>query len=102
MTHPRRNGGGTNCHDLVNRRTMPLKYSSKPINALPDAYRVRALFVVQARDRFNDDIPGAEIATADEYLTEHRYENGDYDRIVNLCPCERKGQGYYVSLLGEA
>jgi glutathione synthase/RimK-type ligase-like ATP-grasp enzyme len=49
------------------------------------------------------DIPGANVVSAREYLTDPAYSENRPARVLNLCRTDRyQGRGYYVSLLAEA
>jgi glutathione synthase/RimK-type ligase-like ATP-grasp enzyme len=65
---------------------------------------MKSLFVVDRRESWlTDFIPGAEVVPAEEYLTDPAYNHGRYQRVVNLCSCDRhQGKGQYVSLVAEA
>jgi len=48
-------------------------------------------------------VPGANVVTAREYLTDPAYGESRPARVLNLCRAERyQGRGYYVSLVAEA
>ncbi len=62
---------------------------------------VKTLFVVDEVEAV--ELPGWQIAAADEYLSEHAHTVGNYDVVINLCETERyQGKGFYVSLVAEA
>jgi len=64
---------------------------------------VKTVFVVNREDEWPDEMPGVAVATAKDYLTGTTFSNGQVDRVINLCRCERaQGPGFYVSLLAEA
>jgi glutathione synthase/RimK-type ligase-like ATP-grasp enzyme len=64
---------------------------------------MKALIVVNRKEDWPHDIPGAAVATAKEYLAGPAANNGHYRQIVNLCRCTRTDDaGFYVSLLAEA
>jgi glutathione synthase/RimK-type ligase-like ATP-grasp enzyme len=49
------------------------------------------------------EIPGANVVSAREYLTDPAYSKNRPARVLNLCRTDRyPGRGYYVSLLAEA
>ena len=61
------------------------------------------LFVVDREKDWPHDIANAAVATAHAYLTGEGYTTGQYERVINLCRCDRhQGSGFYVSLLAEA
>jgi glutathione synthase/RimK-type ligase-like ATP-grasp enzyme len=64
---------------------------------------VKVLFVVNAENEWPHEIPGVAVATAKDYLTGSGSHSSPYERVVNLCRCDRaQGPGFYVSLLAEA
>lgn len=64
---------------------------------------MKTLFVVNRESDWPQELTGAAVASAKAYLTGAGFNNGQYDRVVNLCRCDRtQGPGFYVSLLAEA
>jgi glutathione synthase/RimK-type ligase-like ATP-grasp enzyme len=64
---------------------------------------VRTLFVVDGEGEWLKTLPEVPVAPAREYLTSPAFANGQVERVVNLCRCERThGPGFFVSLLAEA
>ncbi|WP_320169728.1 GNAT family N-acetyltransferase [Maridesulfovibrio sp.] len=77
------------------------KMVRKPANGrnTPD----RIIIVVDDNYRNKLDIPGLNICTASEYLSETHYSNSNRFHVVNLCSSYRThSMGYYVSLLASA
>ncbi len=63
----------------------------------------RILFVVNVPDRWPIRVPGVEVVSARQYLTEERFSTLRHCRVFNLCRSYRyQSIGYYVSLLAEA
>jgi hypothetical protein len=61
------------------------------------------LLVVNSKDDFSAAIPGVEVVTAKEYLTDPRFIKLKGTRIFNLCHTYRyQSDGYYISLLAAA
>ncbi len=61
------------------------------------------LFVVDRAREWLHEIPGTAVASAREYLTDPRYNDGRVERVVNLCRFDRvQGTGYHVSMLADA
>lgn len=61
------------------------------------------LLVVNKREDFNAAIPGVEVVTAKEYLTDPRFIKPKGMKIFNLCRTYRyQSDGYYISLLAAA
>ena len=59
--------------------------------------------VVKSKKSFPLDIPGVEVITAREYLTEARFVEMKRAKVFNLCRDQSyQTKGYYVSLLAEA
>ncbi|GIW74821.1 MAG: ribosomal protein S6 modification protein [Phycisphaerales bacterium] len=64
---------------------------------------MKPLIVVDAPKRFPLQVPGAELVSAQQYLTEPRFAQGKGRKVFNLCRSLRyQAAGYYVSLLAEA
>lgn len=62
-----------------------------------------SLFVVDNPKRWPVSIPGVEIISSRDYLTERRYSDMRAAKVFNLCHSYRyQTAGYYVSLLAEA
>ena len=62
-----------------------------------------SLFVVDNPKRWPVSIPGVEIISSRDYLTERRYSDMRAAKVFNLCRSYRyQTAGYYVSLLAEA
>jgi glutathione synthase/RimK-type ligase-like ATP-grasp enzyme len=62
---------------------------------------VKTLVIVDDRNAMR--LAGWQMASADEYLSEHAHTVANYDAVVNLCATERyQGKGFYVSLVAEA
>jgi len=61
------------------------------------------LFVVNLPDRWPIRVPGVEVVSARQYLTESRFSTLRHGRVFNLCRSySYQSLGYYVSLLAEA
>jgi glutathione synthase/RimK-type ligase-like ATP-grasp enzyme len=61
------------------------------------------LLVVNNREDFNAEIPGVEVITAKEYLTDPKFIRQKGTKIFNLCRTYRyQSDGYYISLLAAA
>ena len=64
---------------------------------------MKTLFILDRRNGLPETGGDAEFAIAEEYLTDPAYNQSRYQRIVNLCSCDRhQGKGHYVSLVAEA
>ncbi len=64
---------------------------------------MRPLVVVDAPKRWPLEIPGAELVSADRYLSDPELACGPGRKVFNLCRSLRyQTAGYYVSLLAEA
>lgn len=64
---------------------------------------MKTLFVVNRESDWPHGLPGEYVVTAKEYLTRAAVDNGEVERVINLCRCRRaQGIGFYVSLLAEA
>lgn len=62
-----------------------------------------ALLIVNSREDFRAEIPGVEVITAKEYLTDPRFMKQKGTRIYNLCSTHKyQSDGYYISLLAAA
>ena len=60
------------------------------------------IVVNHARD-WPNEVPGATVISAREYLTDAAFGETQAARVINLCRTERyQGRGYYVSMLAEA
>ncbi|MGD8494591.1 MAG: RimK family protein [Gemmatimonadales bacterium] len=63
----------------------------------------RSLIVVDAVKGWPVEVPGAEVVTSSDYLTNPRYAGGAGTKVFNLCRSYRyQTAGYYVSLLAAA
>lgn len=61
------------------------------------------LLIVNKREDFKAEIPGVEVITAREYLTDPRYTRKKKAKVFNLCSTLRyQSDGYYISLLAAA
>lgn len=61
------------------------------------------LLIVNNREDFNAEIPGVEVVTAREYLTDPKFMRTKGMKIFNLCRTYRyQSDGYYISLLAAA
>lgn len=61
------------------------------------------LFVVSNTDDWPYALPGVQVVTARQYLTEPQYFRCPDTRVFNLCNSTRyQSRGYYVSMLAEA
>ncbi len=64
---------------------------------------MNVLIVVNQRRDWPMPVPGANVITAREYLTDTTYSDIRPAKVLNLCRTNRyQGRGYYVSLLAEA
>ena len=64
---------------------------------------MKALIVVNREEEWPHRIPGAAVVTSKAYLTREAANSDAYERVINLCRCDRAhGPGFYVSLLAEA
>ncbi len=64
---------------------------------------MNTLIVVNKPQQWPFDIPGAEVVSARDYLTQPRYSSMKATRVYNLCRSYKyQSAGYYVSLLAEA
>lgn len=63
----------------------------------------RSLIIVDAVRGWPVDVPGADVVTSGDYLTDERYAGGVGTKVFNLCRSYRyQTAGYYVSLLATA
>ncbi len=61
------------------------------------------LLVVESRKTLAFDVPGAEVVTAREYLTDQKFLELKRVKVFNLCRNQAyQSEGYYVSLLAAA
>jgi glutathione synthase/RimK-type ligase-like ATP-grasp enzyme len=61
------------------------------------------LIVVNNKEDFTDSIPGTEVITSRQYITNPRFYEMKGARVINLCRSYvYQSDGYYVSLLAEA
>src|SRR6478735_5417261 len=64
---------------------------------------METLIVIDQRQQWPFEIPGAAVMTARRYLAEPDMGRAGNARVLNLCRTGRyQGRGYYVSLLAEA
>ena len=64
---------------------------------------MNTLIIVNRPKQWPFDIPGAEVVSARDYLTQPRYSSMKATRVYNLCRSYKyQTVGYYVSLLAEA
>jgi glutathione synthase/RimK-type ligase-like ATP-grasp enzyme len=61
------------------------------------------LLIVNNKEDFKMEIPGVQVITAREYLTDPRFMRTKKTKVFNLCSTLRyQGDGYYISLLAAA
>ncbi|TMG83126.1 MAG: RimK family alpha-L-glutamate ligase, partial [Betaproteobacteria bacterium] len=64
---------------------------------------MNVFLVVNHKRDWPVEVPGANVVSAREYLTDPAYSENRPARVLNLCRTDRyQGRGYYVSLLAEA
>lgn len=64
---------------------------------------MKPLLVVDAPKRWPLDIPGTELVSSYDYLSDPQFSGGPGRKVFNLCRSFKyQAQGYYVSLLAEA
>ncbi len=64
---------------------------------------MKPLVIVDSTKRWNLDIPGTELVSSFDYLSDPRFAQGPGRKVFNLCRSFKYQEaGYYVSLLAEA